>query len=545
MTTIVTVNVSQQIAPRPSTLQKTGAFLSQGATLTSPGTTTLLTSAASLATILAGALSLSAITMVGGIATATTAQPHNLPIGEVILITMSGVTPTGYNGTFGCTITGANTFTFQPGAALAAANPPGVYTLEDVAELNAMNLSFFGQGTSQGVYVLELGPGNVNDGVAFLTTWIQQNPAFFYAYLVPRTWDHNAAFLSLIAQFEAPSAKTYFFVTTTLNTYTDYTAVMKDVLSELEAPAWGVWPTGSLTYLASTGATATAIVSQAHLVQQGQWFQLSGNVPAAFNGYFQALLGTSGNVLMWQLPGGAAAAVTTKGFLLANQYASAGVPSNEFSLATAFYNWLNYNPSSSNKVTPFAFGFLFGVTNFPTQGTVSLTTTLKAAFTNYVGTGAEGGIGTDIQMWGTTEDGNDATYWYSVDWTQINLDLNLANAVINGSNNPQNPLYYNQDGINRLQAVAASVMGTAITNGLAFGTLTLSELASPDFVAALNSGQFSGQVVVNAEPFIPYNRENPLDYPIGKYSGLSVAYTPSRGFIQIVVNLVVSNFVAP
>ena len=38
MTSIVTVNVSQTIAPAPSTLQKTGAFISQGGTNTSAGT---------------------------------------------------------------------------------------------------------------------------------------------------------------------------------------------------------------------------------------------------------------------------------------------------------------------------------------------------------------------------------------------------------------------------------------------------------------------------------------------------------------------------
>lgn len=544
MPNIVTVNVSQQIAPTPSMLQKTGAFISQGATNTAPGTMTLLTESASLAANLNGSLAVASITTAGGVATATTSLPHNLAIGHLVEITLAGQTPAGYSGTFMCTPTGASTFTYQPGSNLAAATVPGVFTLEDVGELNAMNLTFFGQGSSQGVYVLELGEGDVNAGVAFLTTWIQQNPATFYAYLVPRTWDGNAAFLALIAQFEAPSAKTYFFVTTTLATYTDYTALMKDVLSEIECPAYGVWPTASLTYLASTGTTATAITSQPHLVLAGEWFTLSGNVPVAYNGNFQALLGTSGETLVWQLSA-SAGAETSLGTLLASLYASAGIPSTEFSLATAFYNWLNYNPSSSNKVTPFAFGFLFGVTAFPTQNNNSLRTTLKASFTNYVGTGAEGGISDLIQLWGTTEDGNDATYWYSVDWTQINLDLDLANTVINGSNNPVNPLYYNQDGINRLQARAGQTMSTAITNGLAFGTLTLSELPAVDFIAALNAGKFSGQVVVNAEPFIAYNAENPNDYSIGKYAGLSVAYTPARGFTQVVVNLIVANFVAP
>lgn len=544
MPTIVQVNVSQQLAPRPSILQKTGAFLSQGATNTAPGTYTYLGDVGALATFINGGLALASITCASQIATATTAAPHGLTIGDVIEISITGATPAAYNGTFPATITGTSTFTYELATTPSAASIPGSYTLEDVAELNAMNTSFFGQGNGQGVYVLELGEGSVNDGVAYLTTWLQQNPGIFYAYLVPRTWDGNANFIALIASFEAPTAKTYFFTTTTLATYKNYTALMKDVFSEIEAPSYGVWPKNTLTYLAATGTTATAITTTPHNVSQGQWFQLSGNLPVAFNGYFQALLGTAANVLVWQL-GATTSAETALGTLLAQPYQSSGIPVSEFSLATAFWVWLNYNPSSSNKVTPFAFSFLFGVTAFPTQGNNSLLTTLKAAFTNVVGTGAEGGISDLIELWGTTQDGNDATYWYSVDWVQINLDLNLANAIINGSNNPVNPLYYNQDGINRLQGVAGRTMSTAITNGLAFGTLTLTEMVAADFIAALNAGQFVGQVVVNAEPMIPYSTENPDDYPIGKYAGLSVVYTPSRGFTQVIMNLVVQNFVVP
>ncbi|MXE01577.1 hypothetical protein FQZ98_27505, partial [Escherichia coli] len=85
---------------------------------------------------------------------------------------------------------------------------------------------------------------------------------------------------------------------------------------------------------------------------------------------------------------------------------------------------------------------------------------------NYVDTGAEGGISNTILVKGVTSDGNDMTYWYSVDWVQINVDMQLANTVINGSNNPINPLYYNQDGIDRLQQVAQAVFNTGVSYGL-------------------------------------------------------------------------------
>jgi hypothetical protein len=37
---------------------------------------------------------------------------------------------------------------------------------------------------------------------------------------------------------------------------------------------------------------------------------------------------------------------------------------------------------------------------------------------------------------------------------------------------------------------------------------------------------------------------NPADYPEGVYQGFSIVYTPARGFTSIVINLIVTNFVA-
>ena len=57
-----------------------------------------------------------------------------------------------------------------------------------------------------------------------------------------------------------PTAKTYFFTTTTLATYKTYTALMKDVFSEIEAPEYGVWPANVLTAL-SGGSAGSATAS--------------------------------------------------------------------------------------------------------------------------------------------------------------------------------------------------------------------------------------------------------------------------------------------
>ncbi len=205
---------------------------------------------------------------------------------------------------------------------------------------------------------------------------------------------------------------------------------------------------------------------------------------------------------------------------------------------------LSYNPSSTNKVPPYAFGLQQAVTPIPARGFGPIKTLLKAASVNYVDTGAEGGITNTFLYWGTTLDGRDFTYWYSVDWMVINSDINLANAVINGSNNNVNPLYYDQHGIDRLQDVVAATANSAVSVGLAQGQIVKTKLNATDFAVALDAGTYAGKIVVNAVSFSDYLRVNPGDFKIGNYAGLSCQYIPQRGFKAIVFNLFVTDFVA-
>jgi hypothetical protein len=459
---IVTVNVAVVAAPTPSTLQQTGALISVGATNTAANTKTLLTKASDLTAILAGTAANSTLTWSASVVTVTTAAPHGLVTGDILQLTIAGVTPSGYNGTFTCTVTSASTFTYPLVSNPGAETVPGTWTAEDVAELNAMVTTFFAQGNAQAVYVLELGDLDVADAVTALSAYIVANVGAqggpFYAYLVPRTWDSVAGFLSFVANFEAVTSKTYFFVTTTTSNYTNYTAQMKCVYARVEAP---------------------------------------------------------------------------------------GIPSTEFTQAAAFFKFLSQQPSPTNKVTQMAFSFQFGVTSYPLAGNSAVLTSLANAFVNYTGTGAEGGISTAAEFFGTTMDGKDALkWWYGVDWAQINSDLAISNAIINGSNNSQNPLYYNQDGVNRLQGVVSSLMNQGIAAGIVLGQVVLTQLDQTTFNNNVNNGIYANQTAVNAVPFVPYSKLNPSDYAIGKYSGLSVAITPQLGFKQIVFNLTVTSFVA-
>lgn len=458
MPSIVQLNVSVSSAPAPETLQETGAAISQGATTLTAGSYSLLTQASDLTPLLAPPLAIASLTWTSGtvLATASAAIP-GLTTGDTFITTIGGATPVGFNGTYLATVTGAETFTFALAVSPGAETVPGTYTPPSQGALVSKITTFFGQGTGQAVYVLELGAGDATTGPAALGAWITANPGFFYAYLVPRSWDASAGLLALIAQFLAPTAKTYFHVTTTISTYSAYTSAMKCVIAEVEAP---------------------------------------------------------------------------------------NLPLTEFSLATEFQHALAYAPSSTNRMTTHCFSYLFGVTAYPTRGNNALLTQLKAAKINYVGTGAEGNISNTILLWGTTADGNDFGWWYSADWIQINADLNLANAVIVGSQNQLNPLVFNQNGIDQLQDVTVQTIKNAITYGLATGTVTRTTLDPDTFAANLTAGVYAGQNVVNAVPFTTYVGENPDDYPIGKYAGLSVVYIPQNGFKQIVFNLNVTNLLS-
>jgi hypothetical protein len=554
MVNIVDVVITQQVAATPSTLQQTGCFVSQGATVLAPGASALVAQLSDLAGLIRGALNLANLTWSGGVASATTSAPHGFTIGDSIYLTMVGQTPVGYVGTFLCTITGASTYTYLVANPGGSASVPGSYSVEDIAELNAQVLTYFAQANPPATYVLELGAGNPNDGIASLAAYLTANPntsyvpgasGFYYRYTLPRTWDGNANLIALIHRYQSTTAATYFMITTTLSTYGLYTDLDKEAFCLIEAPATAQYPSIALTSISWAGNLVTATTAQPHGISPGEWFQIQGCVPVGYNGYWQAQAATSGSTLTYNLatnPG----VESTLGTLVASQVASAGIPVTEFSIAATTAAALRYRPSSSNKVSPFAYQFMTGVTAFPPQGNNSLLLQLKNAGVNIISSAAEGGIDANMVKFGTTMDMRGLTYWYSVDWFAINARIAAANVIINGSNNPLNPLYEDQNGINRLQDAVVATAQQAITVGLALSNAPIARasLSGPDFVAALNAGTYSGQIVINAVPFAAYYATNPGDFKIGEYDGLSVAYIPNNFFEHVLININVTDIVA-
>ena len=436
MPNIVNVVVTQQVASAPNQLQQTGAFVSQGGTTLAAGTTQLLTQLSDLTSILKPSINISVITWASNVVTVTTASAHGIPNGETVQVVIAGCVPTGYNGTFAGTATGTNTLTYPLTSNPGSETTLGNFQLESTLELAAMGNTFFAQGSTVSVFVLELGTSTVDNGVADLQDYITANVGRpptsptpqFYSYLFPKTWDVASA-QTMAAQHEGTTAQVYFYVTTTLATYSGWDGI-KSVFASLQSPS---------------------------------------------------------------------------------------APAIEFSTAAMFWSSLAYDPNASNLAHPFEYTYIYSVTAYSTL-TNTQQTQLLANGVNWVGTGAQGGISNTLIEGGTFMDLNPFNYWYCVDWLSINVAQALAAAIINGSNLPTNPLYYNQAGINTLQKVAQAT----VNNGISFGLI----LSPAD---------------VNAIPFTTYVNQNPGDYATGTYNGLSLTFVPLRGFRSITIYLTASN----
>ncbi len=76
---------------------------------------------------------ISTITWLASVATYTTTAAHGLGTSGAMQITISGATPSGYNGTFNCTLTGTSTFTCPIASNPGTETVPGTYQAQFTA----------------------------------------------------------------------------------------------------------------------------------------------------------------------------------------------------------------------------------------------------------------------------------------------------------------------------------------------------------------------------------------------------------------------------
>jgi hypothetical protein len=471
---IVTVQVNTILAPTAPDLQQSGAILSFGGTNTSVGTESFLTVFEDLAPILSDPFPLASAVWAAGEVTVTTLNP--LPPstggpGTIIQTLITGFVPTGYNGNFACTVTGANTFTYgvipDPGVTITV----GQAQLAAAAQLNAQVSSFFRQGTNAGVTVLELGfhTSFGNELVTF-ENFLNTNSLAFYGYLLPYWWGSAAnipQFITLAEQFINPEAMQYFFLTLNPGTEGLIPNTLKCVVQLMEAP--------------SVAAVRDAT-----------------------------------------LPG---------------LYA-------EFTIAGLFYWAMQFKATAVTRVSPMCFKYIYGVTPYPLQNNGPLLVSFKQLNVNYIQTGAEGGINYTNIYQGVTADGFDYfNWWWTIDWVQINANVALSNAIINGANNPTAPLYYDQNGISFLESVLAAVMTSGVQLGMVNGPVVQTGYDPVSLSQQIQIGTFEATCNVNAVPFLAYSQINPDDYGRGEYDGLSTLFIPARGFVHILVVVTATDIV--
>jgi hypothetical protein len=478
---IVTVQVSTIFAPYPATLQQSGVIVTCGGTNTPASTTSFLTKFSDLAPLIQPSGTITSAVWATGVVTLDLVAelPSYAATGDQIKLAVSGITPAAYNGVVDCTVVSPTSVTYP-----LVTDPGGVgvttdakWQLSSANILNAQVATFFRQGSSVGVYLLELGyHATFAEEVSALETFINTSPFGFYGYLLPDYWGSVAnipAALELYQQFVNPEAMIYFWTT-------------------IDLAAAGTSTTRGL--IDDTNKSVIQLV---------------------------------------EAPGVAAA----RGVSVPGTYA-------EFTLAGVFYWAMRFKATAVTRVSPMCFKFIYGVTPYPTQANGPTLVAFKNNAVNYIQSGAEGGIANTYVYQGVTADGFDYfNWWWTIDWMQININLDLSNAIINGSNNPGAPLYYNQSGISTLQTVLAGTMVSGIQFGMVLGSIVQTAFDPVSLTDAIERGVFAQQCDVNAVPFGVYTTLNPSDYGQGEYDGLSVLFIPARGFVHVLVSVVATNLV--
>jgi hypothetical protein len=372
------------------------------------------------------------------------------------------------------------------------------------AELNTMGTTFFAQGSSVGAYVLELGTQTSGAaGIEALNTWIVANPGQFYAYLLPAAWDNTSEVVGSVIVTAGGSgyttAPTVAFSgggggTGATATATVFNGAVTGVTVTNPGSGYTSAPTVAFSGGSGTGATATASLASELNIIIGDYASPTGRT------YFFATT-TVANVASYQ----------------PNKSAYTFVPSptatsQEFGAAAHFYQWLVNNPSATNQLQPMAYRFLTGVTPWPATGYAANIQTVLSAYGNINLVPPQGGITSTCLYKGTTADGSQSSWWYGIDWYQIRVVNDLADEVINGSNE-EPPLLYDQNGINQLAGIAQRDLNTAISFGCALsGTVT-------------------------ATSFSAYTTANPANYKAGIYQGLLVDIVGQNGFLTVGVTL--------
>lgn len=411
------------------------------------------------------------------------------------------------------------------------------------AELLNMLTTYFAQGSSVGVFILELGVATTpTEGVALLNTWMTDNPNIFYAYEVPAAWDTSPApavpALTSTAGGSLPAA-TYYVKTTYVNSdgYESLASqeanlsVLADFLLDVASPAASSGQASYNVYVSTSTGKEELQTSTPIAIGTPWTMPVSGLVPGAppsltlsslVNNYtspssttYFVITTSVTNMLAYGTMNSSNEFMGYKSAVLF--VPSPDAQSTEFGASALLYAIMTNNPSSANQLAPFQYRYAYGLTPWPVVGQNTNINTIINNNGNLIISGAEGGVSNNIIFGGVTASGDQVSWWYGVDWTQIQMAQAISNSIINGSNSSA-PLLYNQAGIDTLEAVAQGVANNAVAFGCALSA------------------------TVTATPFIKYTQQNPSDYAKGIYKGFLATVVGQNGFLTITFYMDVVNF---
>jgi hypothetical protein len=551
---IVTVNVSTILAPAVPTYQQTGALVSFGGTNLTPNSSAFLTQFSDLTPLLRNGGGISAAVWAGATGTITAAS-YNAGTGLVTLTvtgtlpvsspntfttTITGLVPAALNGQVLATVVSATSITYPLAVAPGTiTTPTGNWNYGQVtATINGTLPTYVTVGSSIHLLINGLLPIAYNGEVTALVVSatsisypLAANPGTATPPVLGNWQIYNTN------QINA-QASTWFRQGSGVGAY---------VLELGYQPTFAAEITAIETWL-----TNSPLSYYGYLLPD-YWGSIA-NIPAALTMYNQFTNPEAMTYFWTTIDLGAVGMIANTVKSVVQLVESPGVKNarklstvgnyTEFTLAAMFFWGMQFKATSVTRVSPMCFKFVFGVTAYPTSGNGPVLVTFKTNNVNYIQTGAEGGIAFTNVYQGVTADGKDYfNWWWTIDWVQIQINIDLSNAIINGSNNPLAPLYYNQPGINTLQAVLAGTMQRGVGYGMVLGVVNQTEYNSTDLSAAIAQNVFTGTCNVNAVPFIPYSIQNPSDYGDGEYDGLSTLFIPSRGFVHILVQVVATDIV--
>jgi hypothetical protein len=352
--TIVTVNTTVTVAPTPSQLQQSGAVVSTGGTTLATGTYQYCGTPQQVTAILPTPLALTGMVWASGTVTATASAALTQAVGQTFTTVISGATPAAYNGTYTATVTGANTFTFPLTPSPGTATVPGSYLPGNGGFVSNSGTSFFAQGNSVGMYILELGPQTTAAAaITALQTWITANsaPQVFYSYMVPASWDFAsaAALNTMTSNYASPNGQTYFFVTTTtanVSIYAGNKAVQAYVPSPTQASTEHQAASAFYQWCNNNPGAANQLAPMAYRYVFGltPWSQVGTATP------INTVLSAYGNLILTGAEGGISNACLFKGTTMDGVQASWWYGIDWFriqvkqALAAAVINGSNSNP---------------------------------------------------------------------------------------------------------------------------------------------------------------------------------------------------------